>query len=222
MKLRFFFIFAVIFTANIFAQNSAKVGMAKRDFVDEQRKNWLGNAPRPISTIIWYPTLSADKEEKIVIGNPEKPIFISGAAVRNAEISPAKKRYPLIVLSHGTGGSALQMMWLGQYLASRGFIVAAINHHGNTGAEENYVPQAFALWWERTQDLRIAIDKLLADSQIGKRIDAKKSESPVFPSAERPPHRLPAAFSASTTTINFAPRQNAMRPAFRRPNTRPR
>lgn len=174
MKLKLLFVFAIIFTANVFAQTPSKVGMIQRIFVDEQRKNWLGNAPRPISTVVWYPTLSAEKEENIVIGNPEKPIFISGAAIRNAEISASKKNYPLIVLSHGTGGSALQMMWLGQYLASRGFIVAAINHHGNTGAEENYAPQPFALWWERTQDLKVAINKLLADSQIGKHIDAKK------------------------------------------------
>jgi predicted dienelactone hydrolase len=94
--------------------------------------------------------------------------------VKNAEISGAKKHYPLIVVSHGTGGSALQMMWLGQYLAARGFIVAAVNHHGNTGAEEKYQAQGFILWWERARDLTVAIDKLLADSKFGTHIDSKR------------------------------------------------
>lgn len=180
MKTKLLLFIAIIFTANVFGQNLSKVGMTRRNFVDEQRKNWTGTAPRPIAATVWYPTNSQAKEEKIVIGNPEKPIFISGEAIKNAEISSAKKRYPLIVLSHGTGGSALQIMWLGQYLAARGFIVTAVDHHGNTGAEEKYMAQGFVLWWERAQDLRVLIDKMLADSEFGKRIDAKKTGAAGF------------------------------------------
>ena len=33
-------------------------------------------------------------------------------------------------LSHGTGGSAMQMAWLNTYRAARGYIVAAVNHPG--------------------------------------------------------------------------------------------
>jgi predicted dienelactone hydrolase len=41
------------------------------------------------------------------------------------------------------------MMWLGYYLASRGYIVAAVNHHGNTAAEKERAAQGFLLYWER-------------------------------------------------------------------------
>ena len=174
MKPKLLLFFAVIFTVNVFGQNLSKVGMTNLNFVDEQRKNWTGDAPRPLAITVWYPTNSEASEEKIIIGNPANPIFISGAAIGNAEISPAKKRYPLIVVSHGTGGAALQMMWLGQYLAARGFIVAAVNHHGNTGAEDKYQAQGFILWWERARDLTVAIDKLLADSKFSNHIDSKR------------------------------------------------
>jgi predicted dienelactone hydrolase len=174
MKTKLLLFIAIIFTANAFGQDPSKVGMETRNFVDEERKNWTGTAPRPVFTTVWYPTSSPAKEEKVFIGSAEKPIFISGEAAKNTEISPAKRRYPLIVLSHGTGGSALQLMWLGQALAARGYIVAAVNHHGNTGAEDKYQAQGFILWWERARDLTVAIDKILADSKFGSRIDSKK------------------------------------------------
>ena len=42
----------------------------------------------------------------------------------------------------------LSLMWLGDYLASHGYIVAAVNHHGNTAAEGQFLPQGFSLVWE--------------------------------------------------------------------------
>lgn len=174
MKLSIFLLLAVVFTANISGQNLAKVGMTVKMFTDENRTNWAGTAARPLLTTVWYPSDGKSVEESVVIGSPSNPIFLSGKAAKDAEISSSKKRYPLVVLSHGTGGSALQMMWLGEFLAARGFIVAAVDHHGNTGAEEKPVAQGFILWWERAADLKVVIDKLLADSKFAERIDSKR------------------------------------------------
>jgi predicted dienelactone hydrolase len=66
------------------------------------------------------------------------------------------------------------MMWLGYYLASRGYIVAAVNHHGNTAAEPQRAPQGFLLYWERAKDLTSVLDKLLADPMFGPRIDRNR------------------------------------------------
>jgi predicted dienelactone hydrolase len=63
------------------------------------------------------------------------------------------------------------MMWLGTYLASRGYLVAAINHHGNTAAEQERAAQGFMLYWERAKDLTAVLDKLLADPVFGTHID---------------------------------------------------
>ena len=152
-----------------------KVGMVTRNFTDANRKNWQGTAPRPLTTAIWYPAAAtATKEETIFGGPPGKEIFVPVTVAPGAEISPAARRYPLIVMSHGTGGSAIMMMWLGYYLASRGYIVAAVNHHGNTAAEPQPAPQGFLLYWERAKDLTSVLDKLLADPVFGTRIDRNR------------------------------------------------
>jgi predicted dienelactone hydrolase len=66
------------------------------------------------------------------------------------------------------------MMWLGYYLASRGYMAAVINHHGNTGEEAEYDAQGFLLYWERPKDLTAVLDRLLSDPVFGKRIDRNR------------------------------------------------
>src|SRR5882762_1212090 len=135
--------------SNVPAPPQARVGMVTRNFTDENRKNWQGTAPRPLRTAVWYPAeVTATKEETIFGGPPEKEIFVPVTVVPGAELARSARKYPLIVMSHGTGGSAIMMMWLGYYLASRGYIVAAVNHHGNTAAEAQRSPQGFLLYWE--------------------------------------------------------------------------
>jgi predicted dienelactone hydrolase len=65
-------------------------------------------------------------------------------------------------------------MWLGHHLASRGYIVAALSHHGNTGAEPRMSPQGFLLYWERARDLSVALDSLLTDTLFASRIDTTR------------------------------------------------
>jgi predicted dienelactone hydrolase len=66
------------------------------------------------------------------------------------------------------------MMWLGYFLAARGYIVAAVNHHGDSIAEGSVLPQAFLLRAERARDLTCVVDKLLAFPMFGQHIDTKR------------------------------------------------
>jgi predicted dienelactone hydrolase len=152
----------------------ATVGMVRRHFVDTTRRSWATEEPRPLNTIIWYPATSGTRADTVWIGPPQRHQFMAGIAAADAAMRPSPARAPLIVLSHGTGGAALQLMWLGQHLAARGYIVAAVNHHGNTAAEPEYRPEAFILWWERAGDLSRVIDAMLADSVFGPRIDRNR------------------------------------------------
>ena len=162
-------------SGNLSDPMQVKVGMVTRNFVDEKRKNWQGTAPRPLRTAIWYPAATtATKEEIIFGGAPAEQVFAPVAVAPDAEISRASRKYPLALLSHGTGGSALQMMWLGYYLAARGYIVAAVNHHGNTGAEQQRAAQGFLLYWERAKDLTVVLDKLLTDPVFGAYVDRNR------------------------------------------------
>ena len=141
------------------------VGRVHKFFYDEERTSWINQEKRPITTTIWYPAVKGAKEKAWNIA-----FFKAGWNARDAEISTKHGKYPLVVLSHGTGGSAMQLSWLAETLASNGYIVAAVNHHGNTAAEDKLVAQGFVLWWERARDISVLIDKLLIDQQFGQRI----------------------------------------------------
>ena len=147
-------------------------GMTRREFVDPGRGRWSGEGPRPITTLVWYPT-DASPAETLRIGPPDAPLFDAGVVAGDAAIARGGRR-PLVLLSHGTGGSALQMAWLGIGLARAGFIAAAVNHHGNTGAEPPFDARGFFLWWERADDLRVALDRLLADPVLGPHVDSAR------------------------------------------------
>ncbi|MGZ4438855.1 MAG: alpha/beta hydrolase family protein [Gaiellaceae bacterium] len=71
----------------------------------------------------------------------------------------------VVLVSHGTGGSAWQMTWLAEPLAEAGFLVAAVDHHGNNFAD-GYVPQGFAFWWERALDLSFVLDALSNEYEV--------------------------------------------------------
>jgi len=124
-------------------------------------------------SVIWFPTDSTAEEEAWLIGNPVFPLFEAGWAVPDAELSARSGRYPLIVLSHGTGGAAAQLSWLGEALAAGGYVVVAVNHHGNT-AIEGKTPHGFFLWWERARDLQRLIDRVIGDDVFGSRIDPSR------------------------------------------------
>jgi predicted dienelactone hydrolase len=78
----------------------------------------------------------------------------------------------LVLLSHGTGGSSAMLAWLGEALARNGYVVAGVNHHGNTSSESVPTPEGFMLWWERATDMSKVLDRLFADPVIGRLIDA--------------------------------------------------
>ena len=101
-----------------------------------------------------------------MLGPPGRPLLDGGRAAPDAALSPTPVKFPLIVLSHGTGGTAGNLAWLGTALASRGFVAAAVNHPGNN-AVDGYTVQGFALWWERAHDLSAVIDGMLVDGRGG-------------------------------------------------------
>jgi predicted dienelactone hydrolase len=148
-----------------------KVGFASRRFVPPEPYEWRGAATRALVTDIWYPADAQAQVEPQRIGPPKAPpIFEAPAVAANAEVAKSPAKFPLILLSHGTGGTAQSMAWLASALAARGFIVAGANHPGNT-ALEPYTVQGFALWWLRARDISMVLNAMLADASFGPRID---------------------------------------------------
>jgi predicted dienelactone hydrolase len=153
------------------AQPLFKVGMTQRAFVPEEPYSWRGAKTHALVTTIWYPADPASVERPQWIGPPNAPLLTAGSAAPDAR--PAIGKFPLIALSHGTGGSAQSLAWLGTALASHGYVVAGVNHPGNN-ALDVYTPSGFSLWWERARDLSEVIDKTIADPELGVRIDTSR------------------------------------------------
>jgi predicted dienelactone hydrolase len=99
-----------------------------------------GKAPlydRPLTIEIWYPaTIPAGKEERVVYESamPGTPLpgvsntfHVLGKALRDAP-PVSGSAFPLVVVSHGYPGSRTFMTWLTENLASKGYVVAAIDH----------------------------------------------------------------------------------------------
>lgn len=141
---------------------------------DTNRLSWDGKSKRPLLTHIFYPTLEK-RIEPLLLGEPTKEIFYAGDVIWHGQPSvEANQKKPLIIMSHGTGGAALQMLWIAEALVKKGYIVAGINHHGNTAMELNQSAEGYMLWWERTKDISALIATISNDSLWGNLIDTQK------------------------------------------------
>lgn len=150
-----------------------KVGVAQRSFVPHGRYDWRHARTHVLLATVWYPAAATSREEPQWIGGPGNAFAAAGVAAPDAVPAATPAKFPLIVISHGTGGSALAMAWLGTRLAAHGFIAVAVNHPGNN-ALEPYTVQGFTLLWLRARDLTAVIDGMLADPRFGPRIDTAR------------------------------------------------
>jgi predicted dienelactone hydrolase len=108
-----------------------------------------GKAPvydRPLTLEIWYPaTIPDGKQERTVYemalpGDAPTPsaaaktFTVQGKALRDAP--PVRgKPFPLVIVSHGYPGSRIFLSYLTENLASKGYVVVAIDHTDSvTGA----------------------------------------------------------------------------------------
>jgi len=150
-----------------------KVGGTFRKFTPPDKSyNWRGAKTHALLAAVWYPAAPSAVERPIEIPGMSQ-LFVIGSASQDANLASAPAKFPMIVLSHGTGGSAMQMAWLGTALAAQGYIAVAVNHPGNN-ATEAYTAQGFSTWWERARDLSVVIDSMPADAMFGARIDSNR------------------------------------------------
>jgi len=132
--------------------------------VGEQTVNYTDSLRnRPIKVEIWYPTNEKDPDNNKKTDLP----FILSPTIRNAVL--INKSFPLIVLSHGTGGNRFGLAWLAIALVKQGYIVAAPDHWGNTF--DNKIPEYFVRYWERPLDISFLITHLLIDKSLSQFID---------------------------------------------------
>ncbi len=145
-------------------------GQQPFSFKAQQLTAQLGVKSSTIQGVVWYPVTRSVPERTQTIGAPGHPLFIAGSAAPGAPFARSPKQFPLILLSHGTGGTAKQLAWLGTALARAGFIAVAIDHPGNNGAGDPTV-QGFTLWWLRARELSMALDTILQSPTFGPHVE---------------------------------------------------
>jgi predicted dienelactone hydrolase len=99
---------------------------------------------RPLTLEVWYPAIIPAGVQPIawytdVLGNgpnnpdrPNTPFEFAGCALRDAAPNPQDAPYPLVIVSHGYPGSRVLMLWLTENLASKGYLVVALDHTEST------------------------------------------------------------------------------------------
>ncbi|QHT65539.1 dienelactone hydrolase [Rhodocytophaga rosea] len=126
------------------------VGVQTVTFVNKGQVDILkskeGSEPkydRPLKVEIWYPATLPGAATKLVSyesvlgrsNDPKRPIIpfnFTGRAVRDAAPNTKDGTFPLVIVSHGYPGSRYLLTYLTENLASKGYVVAAIDHTEST------------------------------------------------------------------------------------------
>lgn len=168
--------------------------------------------PRPLRTEIWYPSVDATRdmpknkysdfilrgivpgslaEAEASLNSYKKGLTVAeldrtfqNIGVRDAQVRDGK--WPLIVFSHGSGGTRVGYIYFTEFMASHGFIVVAADHIGNsryTIVNGKVVaaggPRGQASTADRPKDISFLIDTMTrmnsgSDSRFAGRIDLDK------------------------------------------------
>lgn len=116
------------------------VGVSTITATDPKRlntANFITKIERPLVLEVWYPAQVSEQSPLATYKNVtrlQKPFELQGDAYRDAP-ALSEGSFPLIFLSHGFTGYRTQMFYLGEHLASHGYIVVGIDHKDSTNAE---------------------------------------------------------------------------------------
>lgn len=155
------------------ARGKYKVGVKTVKLVNPNQVDILnskeGNDPtydRPITIEVWYPANVGDDAKTVVYDEvmgtrgdslrPLTPFTFKGRAYKDATPKTGNK-FPLVVVSHGYVGSRYLMTYLTENLASKGYIVAAIDHTDSTFKDANAFQSTLL---NRPKDIRFVINEM--------------------------------------------------------------
>ncbi len=106
----------------------------------------------PLPLHIWYPA-NEDGVSKTI----GKNAIFSGVDLLTGA-TPKSGKFPVVLLSHGSGGNAANLSWIGSYLAERGMIVVSTNHPGTTSRDSSQLETLKI--WQRPADFSAILDFL--------------------------------------------------------------
>ena len=115
---------------------------------------------KPLVVGIWYPSQAA-----------AKPVSLGPTTMTVAFNAPVNgKALPMVVMSHGTGGSLLGHFDTGIALADAGYVVVAMNHTGDNYADQSRSADIM----DRPRQVSRVIDHMLSTWEGHEAIDPKR------------------------------------------------
>jgi predicted dienelactone hydrolase len=132
------------------ARGTYKVGVQTLDFVNKNQINVLKSKAgvdttydRPLKVEVWYPCIVPEGAKEMITydevmgtsNDPKRPLIpftFKGRALREGAPQYSDGSFPLVIVSHGYVGSRLLLTYLTENLASKGYVVVAIDHTEST------------------------------------------------------------------------------------------
>jgi predicted dienelactone hydrolase len=134
---------------------------------------------RSLTLEIWYPAqLAAGQtpgtQYQARTRNLDLTATLSGRAVRDAEPLGTDDRFPLVIISHGYPGNRYLLSHLGENLASKGYVVASIDHRDSTYEDQQNISSTL---YNRAMDQRFVLQAIAdfgtdSDHFLGGLVDA--------------------------------------------------
>lgn len=140
---------------------------------------------RPLTVEVWYPAAVASANNVLttyeeVMGTrgdslrPLIPFTFKGRAVRDAAPKTTEGAFPLVIVSHGYVGSRYLMTYLTENLASKGYVVVAIDHTDSTFRDANAF---YSTLLNRAKDITFVLNEMaaLTNTPFGKITDVDRT-----------------------------------------------
>lgn len=144
--------------------------------------NWSVENPNPVynrrlKLEVWYPARLYYRDRELTTykdvlgsgaGDPDRPLRpfeFAGRAARGAMPNLDGGPYPLVIVSHGYPGSRVLMTYLTENLASKGYVVVAIDHTESTHADKAGFSSTLL---NRTLDINFVLRKMARKSNRGR------------------------------------------------------
>jgi predicted dienelactone hydrolase len=147
----------------------------------------VGESARNVGVRFWYPAATAKGTPAIYRHSSsmaDKSVYeVIEHSVALDGVAAAKGKFPLVVISHGFAGWSEQLSRLAEHLASRGYVVVAIDHHDMS--------------FDSVPGFLLSFGKVLTDRALDQQQIIRKLADPAFVKVE------PALASADSSKLGL-------------------
>ena len=153
------------------------IGVRTVSVTDKGRPDIVNTTPgsptvmydRTLTLEIWYPARltpgqKPGGEYRTMARDPAIAVTLAGRAVRDAAARSGDGAFPLVIVSHGYPGNRFLLSHLTENLASKGYVVAAIDHKDSTYDDQKGLTSTL---YNRPFDQLFVLNEIARQGQTG-------------------------------------------------------